>query len=55
VIERKKKNKKKQISIGIMFWILLVMLKVSKSGASNSPSELIEGRLVNEHVIYSIK
>lgn len=27
----------------------------NKSGASNSPSELIEGRLVNEHVIYSIK
>ncbi len=56
VTERKKK-KKKQISMGTDHVLHLVgdVESESRSGASSSPSDVTEGRLVDDHAIHSIK
>ncbi len=55
VTERKKKKKK--ISMGTDHVLHLVgdVESESRSGASSSPSDVTEGRLVDDHAIHSIK
>jgi hypothetical protein len=57
VTERNKKKNKKQISMGTDHVLHLVgdVESESRSGASSSPSDVTEGRLVDDHAIHSIK
>lgn len=57
LVTERKKEKKKQISMGTDHILHLVgdVESESRSGASSSPSDVTEGRLVDDHAIHSIK